>query len=372
MTHSDTVSPTTERAHGAEPSHLQVPTGEASSALEAEPRQAQAPASTRREVVRPAVPAYGLLPGEFAIRTYLTNNYLTARDGGRHSIDAVITAATTLGPNEKFKLTTIESTHTSIQTLPGNYVSAVGEGGLGGNFPASQVLQTERTSLALDALFVLGGPGENGRSTIGTFNGHFLTALGGGGKTSNAFHTDATVADTWEAFFVLKSGDLGSGYRYAIRPAGTGGPGEYVFFLAAFGGGGRGTKQYDNGAGGPAMTHYNGQFADSQFTLIRLVDGSYALQTPNGINYVTAVNGGGIANGDNLHTDATQIQAWEKFKIVDQGDATYTIQTVSGFYLAVNTNILQSTGGISTRISDPNAAPQIGYTAKFELMMIGA
>jgi len=74
----------------------------------------------------------------------------------------------------------------------------------------------------------------------------------------------------------------------------------------------------------------------------------------------------------NLHTDATQIQAWEKFKIVDQGDGTYTIQTVSGFYLAVNTKVLQATGGISTRISFPDAAPQIGYTAKFELMMIGA
>ena len=103
--------------------------------------------------------AFGLLPGEFAIRTYLTNNYLTARDGGRHSIDAVITAATTLGPNEKFKLTTFQPDFTIIQTLQGYYVSAVGAGGLGGNFPASQVLQTERTSLADDALFSVGRPG---------------------------------------------------------------------------------------------------------------------------------------------------------------------------------------------------------------------
>ena len=57
---------------------------------------------------------------------------------------------------------------------------------------------------------------------------------------------------------------------------------------------------------------------------------------------------------------------------MDQGDGTYTIQTVSGFYLAVNTHVLQFTGGISTRISFPDAAPQIGYAAKFELMMIGA
>lgn len=310
-------------------------------------------------------PAFGLLPGEFALRTYLTNNYLTARDGGRHSIDAVITAATTLGPNEKFKLTTFQPDFAIIQTLQGYYVSAVGAGGLGGNFPASQILQTERTSLADDALFSLGGPGVGGGSNIRTFNGHFLTALGGGGKTANAFHTDATAVSTWETFWVVKSGDLGSGYRYAIRPAGTGGPGQVVNFLTAIGGGGRGAKNF------PAMTHFSGLFTDSQFTLIRLDDGSYAIQTANGFNYVTAVNGGGLANGDNLHTDATQIKAWEKFKIVDQGDGTYTIQTVSGFFLAVRTAVLQTTQGISTRISDPNAAPQIGYTAKFELMMIG-
>lgn len=308
------------------------------------------------------VPAFGLLPGEFAIRTYLTNNYLTARDGGRHTIDAVITAGTTLGPNEKFKLTTFQPDFTIIQTLPGYFVSAVGGGGLGGNFDASQVLQTERTSIADDALFRLVGPNVGGGSNIGTFNGHLLTALGGGGKTTRAFHTDATVANTWEAFWVLKSGDLGSGYTYAIRPAGTGVPGAVVNFLTALGGGGQTTN---------AMTHFSGLFSDSYFKLIRLDDGSYALQTSNGFNYVTAVNGGGLANGNNLHTDATQIRAWEKFKIVDQGDGTYTIQTVSGFFLAVRTAVLQSTGGISTRISDPNAAPQIGYTAKFELMMIG-
>lgn len=367
MTHSDAGAPATERTHEAEPPRLRAPGGEASTALEPGPRAPHVPASTRREVVRPAVPAFGLLPGEFVMRTFLTNNYLTARDGGPHSIDAVITAATALGPNEKFKLITIQPDYTTIQTLQGYYVSAVGAGGLGGNFPASQVLQTERTALADDALFVLSGPDSGGLYTIGTFNGHLLTALGGGGKTTNAFHTDATVANTWEAFWVLKSGDLGSGYRYAIRPAGTGGPGEVVNFLTAVGGGGRPGFQ----DGEPPITHFSGQFADSQFTLVRLGDGSYALQTRSG-NYVTAVGGGGFANGVNLLTDATQIQAWEKFKIVDQRDGTYTIQTVSGFYLAVNTKVLQATGGISTRISFPDAAPQIGYTAKFELMMIGA
>lgn len=213
---------------------------------------------------------------------------------------------------------------------------------------------------------MLDGPAlGTGWSHIRTFNEHFLTALGGGGKASNAFHTDATVASTWETFWVLKSGALGSGYRYAIRPAGTGGPGEVVNFLTAVGGGGHGANSY------PAIVHNQGLVPTwSGFTLLQQADGSYALQTYSG-NYVTAVGGGGLASGDNLHTDATQIQAWEKFKIVDQGNATYIIQTVSGFYLAVNTSVLDI-GGISTRISFPDAAPQIGYTAKFELLMMGA
>jgi hypothetical protein len=39
---------------------------------------------------------------------------------------------------------------------------------------------------------------------------------------------------------------------------------------------------------------------DGIFTLIQAVDGpldGYALQTANGFNYVTAVDGGGLANG---------------------------------------------------------------------------
>jgi hypothetical protein len=281
----DQAERTTESTHEAEPSRLRAPYGEASTALESGPARLQAPTSTRRQTTTLGVPAFGLLPGEFAIRTYLKNTYLTARDGGRHSIDAVVTAATTLGPNEKFKLTTIQPDYTSIQTPQGYYVSAVGEGGR--NFPPGEVLQTERTSLADDALFVLGGPGAAGGTNIETFNGHFLTALGGGGKTTDAFHTDATGVSTWETFWVLKSGDLGSGYRYAIRPMGTGGPGEVVNFLTAAGGGGRPGFQ----DGEPPVTHYSGLFADSQFTLVALGGGSYALQTRSG-NYVTAVGGG--------------------------------------------------------------------------------
>jgi hypothetical protein len=64
-----------------------------------------------------SVAAFGLLPGEFAIRTSLKDYYLTARNGGRHSIDAVITAATAVAGSEKFKLTSFQPDFTTIQTL---------------------------------------------------------------------------------------------------------------------------------------------------------------------------------------------------------------------------------------------------------------
>jgi len=56
-----------------------------------------------------------------------------------------------------------------------------------------------------------------GDSYIQTFDLHFLTALGGGGKATDAFHTDAKVRKSWEEFSLIKCGDLGSGYDYTIH-----------------------------------------------------------------------------------------------------------------------------------------------------------
>jgi hypothetical protein len=309
-------------------------------------------------------PNLGLQPGEFVIRTWLTNNFLTARDSGHHSIDALITSATTLGPNEKFKLTTILPYYTSIQTLQDYYVSA-NQGG--GNHPGDQVLQTETLSVIDQALFrVTLSTGLDGHFDIRTVNGYYLTAVEGGGQASHAFQTDQIRSDDWEWFSVLKSGDLGSGYTYAIRPAGTGihqATGETISYLTAIGGGGNPTY---------GMAPWPGLSQESSgFTLIRQIDdGTYALRTSNGRNVVTAVGGGGVSpQHDNLHTDATTVGAWERFRFMDQGDATYAIQTNSGWYLGVNPSI-QTAAGISTRLSDPNDTPS-GFTARFELIMIG-
>jgi hypothetical protein len=67
----------------------------------------------------------------------------------------------------------------------------------------------------------------------------------------------------------------------------------------------------------------------SRFKFIRQSDGSYALQTANGVNFVTALQGGGLVQKYSepdcgwfgaciasisviFHTDATQVQSWER------------------------------------------------------------
>ena len=129
--------------------------------------------------IQPLAAAIGQLPGQFAIRTYLKDTFLTARDGGHHSINAVTTNATGVGNAgfEKFKLTAFQPDFTTIQTIFNNFVSARGGGG---STDAAEALQTERLVVADDALFRFVGPDRNGLYTIGTLNDHFLTALGGG------------------------------------------------------------------------------------------------------------------------------------------------------------------------------------------------
>ena len=85
-----------------------------------------------------------------------------------------------------------------------------------------------------------------------TVNGHYLTAVGGGGRTTDVIHTDATRIGSWEKFTLI-----------------------------------------DSGSGTPVI--------------------QYGLLTTNG-HYLTAVGGGGRTT-DTIHTDATRVGAWEKFTV---------------------------------------------------------
>jgi hypothetical protein len=197
---------------------------------------------------------------------------------------------------------------------------------------------------------------------IAAYAGNYLTALGGGGHTDPSMHSDATKIGAWELFRLIKCGELMSGYQYAIRPV-------EGFTLFAWDGGG---KKMRNGLSLGVVIEDTSFSKQGIFTtklrLIEQADGSYAIQTPSG-NYVTAVAGGGLpafsnetdSASDLFHTDAVQVQSWEKFRIIDQGDGTYAIRTLSGKYIGVKIPPGSSGAELSTD------AEGIEKAAKFRL-----
>ncbi len=105
---------------------------------------------------------------------------------------------------------------------------------------------------------------------IQTYNGHYLTAVGGGGRIDDVMHSDATHGRAWERFTLV-----------------------------------------DSDAGTPVIT--------------------YGIKTKSG-NYLTAVNGGGMTQ-DVVHTDATKLRDWEQFQLYSLGNGYYAIKTFNRHYL---------------------------------------
>jgi len=313
-------------------------------------------------------------PGEFAFRTQ-KGYYLTALNGGgRPAEPAVITGATSAGAWEKFKLgiATPPSPHDkTFQTATGNYVTAVSGGGRSSDVlhtDATQAKDWERFRLLYLGVGVPSSPTYYGIQTI---KGNYLTAVNAGGRYQDALHTDAREIKGWEQFRIVKCGDPGSGYEYGIMAANGA-------FLAA--------SNYE-GKPGFGMDYYPTE-AQMKYKLIRQSDGTYAFQTANGRTYLTALGGGGqVEKHDRkyytpdcgglfggpcvggaapiFHTDATQVQAWEKFRVIDQGNCTYAIQTSSGFYAG----IFKNSSGVTlltTRRDAPATANE-----KFQLVAFG-
>ncbi|MFZ1746708.1 MAG: hypothetical protein WAU17_12365 [Nitrospirales bacterium] len=54
-----------------------------------------------------------------------------------------------------------------------------------------------------------------------------------------------------------------------------------------------------------------------------------------------------------IHTDATQIKGWEKFKVIDQSDCTYPIQTSSRFFVGID----KDSSGYTLLTTRRDAAP---------------
>lgn len=132
--------------------------------------------------------------------------------------------------------------------------------------------------------------------TIQTVNtNNYLTAVGGGGRTTDVIHSDATVARSWERFTLVDAGD---GVHVGIKTA-TGN------FLTAVGGGGRTTD----------VIHSDATVLQAweKFELVRQGGDGYTIQTIDG-HFLTAV-GGGNRTTDVVHSDATQARSWELFRV---------------------------------------------------------
>ena len=313
-------------------------------------------------------------PGEYAFRTS-RGYYLTAINGGGRPTDpTVITGATSAGPWEKFKMAIASppSPHDrTFQTANGNFVTAVNGGGMVANAIHTDATQAKDWERFRVLYLGIGVPSTPTYYAIQSVKGNYLTAVAGGGRYQDALHTDATQIKGWEQFRIVKCGDPGSGYEYGIMAANGA-------FLAA--------DNY-NGTPGFGLNSYPSE-AQMKYKLLRQSDGTYALQTANGRTYLTALGGGGqVEKYDRkywtpdcgglfggpcvggsapiFHTDATQVKSWEKFRVIDQGNCTYAIQTSSGFYAG----IFKDSSGVTLLTTRRDGASTANE--KFQLVTFG-
>jgi hypothetical protein len=309
------------------------------------------PKSAPKSPIKPNInAAFHDDPGHYYIWTY-ESYYLGAADGGGHADDTAIQTdipfkiAEEVGAFLQFTLWRDSSGNFAFQPYKFNFITAVNGGGR-----TSNALYTNATDITAFEQFQIAPVATKGLFTVSiqTANKNYLTAVGAGGKLTDAIHSDATTASTWEAFTIKKGGDLGSGLQYFIIPAPGGLP------ITAIGGGGliQNTLGVYSVSGSAPLDW-------ARFTLIYLPNGAHGVKTSAGF-FLTAVNGGGLAFGsptsDNIHTNATVASTWEQLKFIDRGDSTYSIQTFDGHYVGPHSSVTDAQGEYATNISDINLA----------------
>jgi hypothetical protein len=157
-----------------------------------------------------------------------------------------------------------------------------------------------------------------GEFAIQTYlKGNYLTAVGGGGKSTDVIHTDAIQPGDWGKFKFWV--DSATRQYYAFQTANG-------HFVTA------------NNAGGlTGETLFSTATVIQGWEMFKLLSqwpfASHAVQTLRGY-LLTAVGGGGKNSGDTIHTDAVKAAEWEFFNIFRRGDlgtgSTYGIQAWGG------------------------------------------
>lgn len=185
---------------------------------------------------------------------------------------------------------------------------------------------------------------------------YYMTATGGGGHTTDAIHTDATVVKDWEKFRVI------------------GGADEPTFAIMTFNGH---FLTAQNGGGliiNAIRTNENSVNAWELFGLkLQPEAGPYphfSIQTSSGF-FLAAVDRGGVNSGDVIHTDGKVVSDWELFDFLKIGDlgptSTYVFEGLDGSGKTIG--FLNATDG--GRHSETTAlTPQLGpqYTLAFTVI----
>jgi hypothetical protein len=199
----------------------QRPTDRVPSASAAEPTSARkhgrrlgvAGVSAMAAMAAMAVSLSGVASASTPTKTNCTfktadGHYVTAVNSGgltglgQPPFDVIHTDAVRVGSWETFTLVDSgDGTHYGIQAFDGHYLTAVGGGGR-----TTDVIHSDATQLQGWEKFTVtkvpAAPGGQVVYSIGTIDGHFLTAVGGGGRTTDTIHSDATVANGWEKFHI--------------------------------------------------------------------------------------------------------------------------------------------------------------------------
>jgi hypothetical protein len=157
--------------------------------------------------------------------------------------------------------------------------------------------------------------------------GRYLTAVAGGGKTTDVIHTDAISPRAWEKFKFWV--DSATRQYYAFQTI----SGNFITAV--------------NAGGLTSDTIHSNATEVSGWQMFKLLPQSpwpnIAIQTLRGF-FLTAVGGGGHNSGDTIHTDAVSALEWEQFNIFRSSDfgtgSTYGIQAwggpVIGFFLTAS------------------------------------
>ena len=185
----------------------------------------------------------------------------------------------------------------------------------------------------------------------------YVTAVGGGGVTTNALHTDATIVKDWEKFRLINGGRADPNFSIQTSNG---------HFLTANDGGGRTTDAIRTSATSIKAWELFGfrPQAGPGFSP------HFAIQTPKG-TFLTALGHGGQSAADAIHSDATAASDWEMFdflKIGDPGsDFTYSLEAMSP--AGATLGFLNATdGGRHSDRASLTLQPGPGYMLAFTLI----